>query len=405
MSARPSAPKLVTLFRYHIFDQEEIQAAYPGVLASLAEWAEIHRWSFRSPRRHPLQDHERIHFHEAPLALSRRSEIDKWLKTALWIAAAPAIGLWARRWKASLICVEETLPSVAAAARWASGRPVILAGADTFWDVYLPESGLASWLRRPVAAMQRLTLRQIDFFISPTEAHREYLCEMGIARDRIAVVREASRPDLFFPANRADARTALGVAPGEFVLAYHGILNPGKGLDRVLQWLAPVMRQEPRLRFIIGGHGASRTQLAKLAAQLGIADRVQFLGWIATLPEINQLLNAADVSLVMRAGRFSDHFHLTGNLGHSFASGCCTLVARLRGICEVVRDGENGLLFDPTDGAEFVAQLRSAMDSPELRARLGAAARRTAIEELSVERVQREWVAAIKRFLAHSVSP
>jgi glycosyltransferase involved in cell wall biosynthesis len=303
------------------------------------------------------------------------------------------------------MCVEETLPSVAAAARLASGRPVILSGADVFWDVYLPERGPTSWLRQPVAAMQRWTLRQVDFFITPTEAHREYLWEMGIARDRIAVVREASRPDQFFPADRAAARAALGISPDEFVLAYHGILNPGKALDRILPWLAPVMRQDSRLRFVIGGHGASRAQLTKRATKLGIADRVQFLGWIESLPEINQLLNASDVSLVMRAGRFSDHFHLTGNLGHSLASGCCTLAARLRGICEVVRDGENGLLFDPTDGVEFVTQLRRAMESPELRTRLGEAARRTAVEELSVERVQREWLAALETFIKRSTRP
>ena len=89
-------------------------------------------------------------------------------------------------------------------------------------------------------------------------------------------------------------------------------------------------------------------------------------------------LNAGDIGLVMRVGAQSDDFHMTGALVHNMACGLPVLAARLGGVSEVIRENQNGLLFDPRDPAEFRAKLRTLIHHPDLRRQYGAAARRDA---------------------------
>ena len=372
---------------------------YPRVVADLSEDMEIHRFSYKSPAPHWLHNQDHVVFHELPFELRRNLEWDKWAKTLFWFLWVPVVGLWARFNRARLVNVEETLPSVAWLARVFSGRPVILTGPDVFWDVYLPESGWLSWLRGPAARLHRFLLRRIDFFITHTDAFREFVCGLGVDPSRVVVIREACEPDVFHAMDRDDARSEAGYAEDEIVVLHHGIINPSKALDRILDWLAPVLVEEPRLRFVIAGDGPVRPALEARCAELGIEDRVAFLGWLPRVGDLNRLLNACDISLVMRSGRFSDHFHITANLFHSLTCGCCTLTASLDGIAEIVKEGENGLLFPPRDGDAFREQLKRLMADASLRRRLGEAAARTAEDVLSPDRVRREWVEAIRSFM------
>jgi glycosyltransferase involved in cell wall biosynthesis len=69
------------------------------------------------------------------------------------------------------------------------------------------------------------------------------------------------------------------------------------------------------------------------------------------------------------------------------ASGCAIVTTDIPGCRDIVRDGETGLLVPPRDAAALVSALRTLIRRPELRARLGEAARRRAEADFSVEKV------------------
>ena len=217
-------------------------------------------------------------------------------------------------------------------------------------------------------------------------------------------MREACEESVFLRGDRQTARKACGYKPGDIVLFHHGIINPSKALDRILRWLPPLFEENPALRFVIAGDGATRQTLESLSDELGIADRVSFLGWLPRVGDLAQLLNACDISLVMRSGRFSDHFHITANLFHSLTCGCCTLAANLQGIRELVRADENGLLFEPNDEEAFQLQVKRLINDPALRQRLGKAAHHTAQTKLNPEQVKKDWATVIQDFMEKSLS-
>jgi glycosyltransferase involved in cell wall biosynthesis len=92
------------------------------------------------------------------------------------------------------------------------------------------------------------------------------------------------------------ARKALGLRD-EFVLMFHGSLSPTRGLDQVIRSLRLLRdRRIDNVYLVFIGDGIAKADLASLAAQLGIADRVKFIP-IIPHEETPQWLAAADLGL------------------------------------------------------------------------------------------------------------
>jgi glycosyltransferase involved in cell wall biosynthesis len=108
------------------------------------------------------------------------------------------------------------------------------------------------------------------------------------------------------PAAREDARNALGIEPGELVLAHFGFLNATKGVETLLQAAARLQQSGLlfRLLFVGDEHGASdttnaavATQARTLARELGLESRIIRTGRLA--PErISEALTAADIGVL-----------------------------------------------------------------------------------------------------------
>ncbi len=102
---------------------------------------------------------------------------------------------------------------------------------------------------------------------------------------RIGAVHVPNGIDLtrFRPGDRAAARKAIGVPAAGPLVGCVGRLETVKGMDRAVEALR-LMRPETRLAVV--GEGSQRGELARLAAERGVADRVHFLGLRSDLPRI-----------------------------------------------------------------------------------------------------------------------
>jgi glycosyltransferase involved in cell wall biosynthesis len=162
------------------------------------------------------------------------------------------------------------------------------------------------------------------------------------------------------------------------VVASVGSLIPIKGHDVTLRAMAELSGDFPRLRVRIVGEGVEHGRLQTLARELGIADRVDFLGR-RTRQEVAELLQSSAIFVL--PSRFE-------GLGVAYleamASGLPTIAYRGQGIQEVIRHGENGILV-AEQGAEaapraWASVLRTLLKNDEMRQALGAVARHT-VEE------------------------
>jgi glycosyltransferase involved in cell wall biosynthesis len=135
----------------------------------------------------------------------------------------------------------------------------------------------------------------------------------------------------------------------------------------------------------IVGFGRLEAPLRALAADLGLADRVQLLGMRDDVPD---LLRHADV--LVHPATWGEAFGLT--VAEGMASGCGVIATRTGGIPEIVTDGEDGLLVPPGDEIALAEAIDRLAFDPALRARLAAAGRRTVERAFSLSRCVRQHV-------------
>ena len=248
-------------------------------------------------------------------------------------------------------------------------------------QVWVTRQGPVRWVLkvadRVVASLATLVL--VDSL-----SQREFLMREGIVRSgksRVladgsicGVDTERFRPD---PARRAATRGDLGIGEGDVVFLFLGRLKRDKGVLVLLEAFHRLTEHggSPcRLVFVGGDEEGLADQLASPAAS-----HVTFLGE-SSKPE--SYLAAADV-LCLPSRR--EGFGLV--VIEAASAGVPAIASRIYGITDAVIDGETGLLHTPDDVGEIVRCMAHLRDDPELRLRLGAAARKRAIEDFSQERV------------------
>lgn len=214
---------------------------------------------------------------------------------------------------------------------------------------------------RVARATRTVALRRADHIFVPSGYLREVAVGWGLDPARLETLHNPAPPLDGVP-SREEARTALGL--DGFVLAFAGRLTAQKWLDGALAALARV----PGPTLAVLGEGPERARLERLAAELGVASRVRFLGGGARA-DVLRLFRAADCSLLTSAWENFPH-----TVVESLAVGTPVVATAVGGVPEVVRDGSNGLLVPPHDVDALVGALRSVSSDDALRARLAASA-------------------------------
>ena len=116
--------------------------------------------------------------------------------------------------------------------------------------------------------------------------------------------------------------------------------------------------------------------------ELNIAHRVRFLGY---LPEVREVLGRTQL-LVMPTVYF-ESFGIAAV--EATAMGLPVVASRVGGLAEIVEDGRTGFLVKPGDAVELAGAVQRLMDSPDMRARMGQAGRRRAVEHFSLPDISR----------------
>lgn len=138
-----------------------------------------------------------------------------------------------------------------------------------------------------------------------------------------------------------------------------------KGIDRVLEALASTGLVERSWKYRVVGDGTDRPRLEQLASDLGIRDRVDFLGGVPSA-ELHRCFERCDVFVLPSTQEGFGIVFL-----EAAAYGKPVIGARSGGIPEVVLHAETGILVDPADAADLRTSIVSLLCDQELRERLG----------------------------------
>lgn len=205
-------------------------------------------------------------------------------------------------------------------------------------------------LTRPVLhAAQRILVVSEDL---GRVAARDYDADPA----RIRAIPNGCDATIFHPQSRADARTALGIDADAELVVYVGRLVPEKGLRELLDAMARLAPQRPKLQLALIGDGPMRAELdARIAADPAL--RVRLPG--AQGPhEVARWMAASD--LVTLPSYSEGHPNV---LVEALACGRPVLATPVGGIPEVV-DADCGLLVPARDAVALAGGLRDALERP-----------------------------------------
>ncbi|MDO9710534.1 glycosyltransferase family 4 protein [Paracraurococcus lichenis] len=238
-------------------------------------------------------------------------------------------------------------------------------------------------LRRLARWTEAFVWRRADRVLPVTEVLAGHVAAAGVPRERIAVIPNGIHPEEFA------APALLAAEPkAELVLGFVGFVRDWHGLDAVVRAIA-AWQGTPRLSLLVVGEGPARPGLERLAAELGIADRVRFTG-LAAREAIPRLVAGFDIALQPASVAYASPLKVFEYM----AAGRAIVAPDQPNLREILEHERTALFFDPArPGALWEAVLRLATD-PGLRARLGAAAR----EE--VDRRDLTWEGNARRVVA-----
>lgn len=210
----------------------------------------------------------------------------------------------------------------------------------------------------------------------------ELIEQEGAPANRVGLIYNGVDISLFKPAEarRPEMRAALGIAPQQVVLVIIANLIPYKGhrdLFLALGQIKDRLESDWRL-LVIGRDDGIGASLRKLAAELKIADHIEFLGLRSDIPDI---LQASDIGLLCSHEEGFSNAVLEG-----MAMSLPMIVTNVGGNPEAVVDGITGIVVPPREPEHLADAILRLMSDPRLRTQLGTAARQRVLQHFSFER-------------------
>lgn len=218
--------------------------------------------------------------------------------------------------------------------------------------------------------VERRAARGARRFIALTEFQRDLLVRhYALPAERIAVVPNAvqERPGAAVP--RDEARRILGLADDEVGVVF--VAQGGwkrKGLDLIIRAIARADRRVV-LRVVGGGSSGEQRAFGNLAARLGAAGRVRFVGPRA---DAGAIIGGADVFAL---ASWYEAFSLVSL--EALAAGLPMVMTPISGAADVIEQERNGYIVEQSSEA-WARRFDVLAADPALRARMGARSREIA---------------------------
>jgi len=172
----------------------------------------------------------------------------------------------------------------------------------------------------------------------------------------------------------------------EINILFAGRFTPQKGLDFLLKSLSLLPPHIPSIQVWLAGDGPEKSQIEKLAHEIGRDGlKINFLGW-QLHPQLYQLYREADIFVLP-----SRDEGMPNVLLEAMAAALPVVATRVPGSEELVRDGENGFLVDKDDLKGLAQALEKLVSQPGVRRQMGMEGRKIA-REYSWERIAGQFV-------------
>ena len=247
----------------------------------------------------------------------------------------------------------------------------------------------------PMRLLRRATDRAIcHLTVATAHAAEENLVRLGIPRGKIFLIRNGAEPLAKYTyAKRAEGREALGIGQDCFAVGTVGRLVPVKGLMTLLGAAKILLSRHTGYRFLLVGGGEEEENLRRAASATPLCGRVIFTGEVR---DVAPYVNLFDVAVNCSVGTETSCLALS----EAMSLGIPCIASDFGGNPELVRDGENGLLFPAGDSYALAERIERLRNSPSLYRKLVRGAAERFAKDLNAEGMAREYDALYRRLFA-----
>ncbi|HEY5583506.1 MAG TPA: polysaccharide pyruvyl transferase CsaB [Ruminiclostridium sp.] len=263
----------------------------------------------------------------------------------------------------------------ALAIRKACGVPVV----TTMHSDYQLDYMQSLSKRMTIGFLNAMALRKLDYYIVVTSAFRKMLVNRGFEDDQIYTIlngidfnkshRNYSKSDFCCKYN-------ISLKESDILVGIAARLTPVKGIGTLLEAARIVVKNNPNVKFLIGGDGEDYKSLKSQAVQFGLENNVFFLGW---LDDPYELMSIIDISVLTS---ISEGFPYSILEGARFSKS--TISSRVGGIPDLIDSSVNGYLFEPLDYNTLSKYLLELASNPEKRKDFGDKIYQKAYENFSL---------------------
>lgn len=226
--------------------------------------------------------------------------------------------------------------------------------------------------------------RHCDYWIGNIKGICKYLIDGGMPENRVFYlpnfIEEVEAPPL--------ARDSFDTPVDKPLMLAAGRLHINKGFDILLHAITSI----PDAVLWLAGEGPERSSLEALCQQLGLGDRVRFLGW---REDVGALMRTADLFVCP-----SRHEGLGSIVLESWFHGCPIVATRSQGPGELIADNRTGLLTAIDDVQALADAINRVLQQPELAATLRAEARQEYKDHYSEERISKRYADFFQQIMA-----
>ena len=229
---------------------------------------------------------------------------------------------------------------------------------------YSPIKMSPQTMERLIWIYLRQILKRADVVVTPTSCIGRELASHGAECRNLVTIPTGTDVAKFHPGIESGyVRDRYGLE-GRRVVIHVGRISYEKDLDMVVRAMTKV-----NAVLLVAGKGPAKEDIEHLVDELGLREKVVFAGFVPD-EELPAFYNAADIAVS------ASKFETQGlSILEAMASGKPVACRNGRAFAEIVRDGENGYLFDDVDGC--AAAMERAFDAP---AEVREASYRTALE-------------------------
>ncbi len=239
--------------------------------------------------------------------------------------------------------------------------------------------GEKGWPVAVFQVIQKYLFRLFDVVSAHCERTRIGSIERGIDEAKTPLLIcgfETHRVELT-TIERTQLRAERGVSDDEIVLCNIARFYPVKRQDFLLQAFKIINERYPNTRLWIAGVGPLEDKLKSLCAELGLNEKVDFLGFVPDLPKL-----VAQVDIQVHPS------YLEGvplAICEGMASGIPIVVSDVGGLSEVIHNNKTGILVPPDDDEGFIEAVSNVIGDQSLQNRLGRDARYFIENDYSLE--------------------